>query len=543
MQSRALFLLIWDWPGETDRHIMAEEEEADGYMYRNHILPHWLDYIKSLSKGSPVIIVQNKIDAHRTKPAPNQKAIEVEYDVRYFHHVSAKNGRGINDLKEIIKEAIQEMPEWNLELPGSWHELRLTIREKARSQTYITKEDFEHLCEEVGVKEVSRPSLLKYLHDTGVLFYGKDLSHEQIILDQQWVIQAVNSLFNPKGLFWLLLSRGNGQFDFEMLETYWRQQEGFSKEKSRLALSYMLNAEICYRLNSPDAHKGEIDLYIAPQLLPEKLPEARRQLWPSKGSFLSFKYEYLHQVFIHRLIVRAGKLSHPQNVWKRGIWFLWENTHALIQAQEDSLSPGGYIQLQVSGPKEEELLHRIRKEFDQIHPRSINHTCVVSLDGRGWINLEEINSARKNQLEEFISSKGAKIILKQYSIFFDDQKGIEDRKDIGDKKDIVDKQDNRAKSKEGGIQDLEPTRHEPLSKELAEKWRKQVAKNQLESVLEAMLPYIISNDLAIQTSARYYELQTQIHSGTMAEADKELLKNKLTKSVLYMIKELENQIL
>ena len=101
---------------------MAEEEEADGYMYRNHILPHWLDYIKSLSKGSPVIIVQNKIDAHRTKPAPNQKAIEVEYDVRYFHHVSAKNGRGINDLKEIIKEAIQEMPEWNLELPGSWHE-------------------------------------------------------------------------------------------------------------------------------------------------------------------------------------------------------------------------------------------------------------------------------------------------------------------------------------------------------------------------------------------------------------------------------------
>ena len=247
MQSRALFLLVWAWESETSRLQMAEEIEAGGYLHRNHILPHWLDYIKSLSKESPIIIVQNKIDTNKDKSFPDEYKIE-EFQIEALHRVSAERNWGISELEEFVRDAILKMPEWQLKMPATWHAVRLAIREKSQNQTDISKEEFEALCEKHNVQKASRPSLLRYLHNTGVVFHQNDLLFGRIILDQQWVIEAVYSLFDRTDWFWRLLNRGNGQFDQGDLKLYWKEKAGFNIEQTRLALSFMLNAEICYQI-------------------------------------------------------------------------------------------------------------------------------------------------------------------------------------------------------------------------------------------------------------------------------------------------------
>ncbi|MEO0585933.1 MAG: COR domain-containing protein, partial [Bacteroidota bacterium] len=320
MQSRALFLLIWDWEGENDRHRAAEEIEADGYVHRNHIVPHWLDYIKSLSKESPVIVVQNKIDRDRRRSLDIQEELRERHDIYDFLNVSAETGRGIQDLEETIHELIQTMSEWQLEMPASWHKTRELVREKAKTHTDISQDEFQLICEKANVREASRRSLLRYLHDTGVLYFNEYQFHGRIILDQEWVIEAIYTLYDRKKMFFRLLKKGSGQFNFEDLQIFWQEQKDFTFEQCKLGLSFMINSEICYQLNDDYNRREEEPIYVAPQLLPPDAPISIHRPKES-GLLFQYKYAYLHQVFIHRLIVRAGKLALADHVWQNGIQF------------------------------------------------------------------------------------------------------------------------------------------------------------------------------------------------------------------------------
>ena len=65
MQTRALFLLVWDKETEAQAYTEESSESAT----KNFPLPYWIDYVKALSGGSPVIIVQNKVDSPQEKAA------------------------------------------------------------------------------------------------------------------------------------------------------------------------------------------------------------------------------------------------------------------------------------------------------------------------------------------------------------------------------------------------------------------------------------------------------------------------------------------
>jgi len=442
MQSRALFLLVWDWESETEPHRPAEEAEGAGYLHQNQPLPHWLHYIQSFSKESPVIVVQNKVDKDRKKnlPPEYQQLVDDMPQVHDLHRVSAQTGRGIAELQDIMAEAIQAMPEWQLEMPASWQRVRQAVRKQAQTQEDISWEAFEKICEAGEVRPISRPSLLRYLHDTGVVFYQKDLFHGRIILDQQWVIEAVYTLFDRKNWFWRLLNQGNGQFSFNSLHELWSDKKGFSPEQSELALAFMQSCEICYELEEDRQNKREEALYVAPQLLPVEPPERQRKLWPPSGWFLRFQYPYLHQVFIQRFIVRAGKLADPAHVWRRGVWFVWEDTHALVRAERNEADAGGYIQLQTSGPQAVKLLQDIQKEFDHIHPRNLSYTLLASSDGQAWVTQESLRSARNNQLEAILAENGSSVPVAAFAGWFEEQA--------------------ERKQGAGGIQQLEPSRDE-----------------------------------------------------------------------------------
>ncbi|MEL7063989.1 MAG: COR domain-containing protein, partial [Bacteroidota bacterium] len=438
--------------------------------HRNHIVPHWLDYIKSLSKESPVIVVQNKIDQDNvgSRALKNQEEFRDRYKVEDFRHVSAEEGDGIADLQKRIGKVIHKMPEWRLKMPASWHKTRELVREKVQSHTDISQEEFQAICEDAKVRKVSRPSLLRYLHDTGVLYFNEHQFHGRIILDQEWVIQAIYSLFDREKIFWEILREG-GKFNFIKLHKYLKAEKGFKEAESRIALSFMLSAEICYQLNNPDTDKGEEAIFAIPHVLPSNPIMPLRR--PKENSlYFRYVYSYLHQVFIHRLIVRAGKLALADHVWQNGIQFYWGGTFVVVEAIQNHEGQGGSIQIQISGDKQFELLKRLQKEFEEIHPQRMNYRNIISLDGHTWVDLKKLEDARKGDVTSILCEAGNGVTPQNYGVFFGEQKI------------------------EGGVKDLEPEALAPISPQLIEKWKSMIIEGDLDEVISMLKPYAFQDD-------------------------------------------------
>ena len=75
MQTRALFLLVWDVENQN-----KDYHEWEGKKYKNERLRYWLEYATFFGKGSPILVIQNKVDQEAQEaqglPRPEQDALE-----------------------------------------------------------------------------------------------------------------------------------------------------------------------------------------------------------------------------------------------------------------------------------------------------------------------------------------------------------------------------------------------------------------------------------------------------------------------------------
>lgn len=419
MQSRALYLVVWDWETEQEKFSTPEEPDAADVLLRNHPLPYWLHYVRTLSKRSPAIIVQNKVDRDRGKPVPNRAELDKLYRIHDLCRVSAETGRGIEDLKEVIVEAFQSMPELGMEMPIAWYRVREKVKEVAATEKDISHERFLELCDEAEVREVSRSSLLRYLHDTGILFYQENLFHNRIILDQQWAINAVYTLFDRDLIYYDYLKRGDGKFTIQNLRKIWKE---YTKEECEVFVTFMESCEICFKVNE-QGRKEETE-YIAPQLLPEEKPHAIKRFWADHAIdslHLIYENDFLHYAIIQRFIVRAGHLAQEKDIWKYGISFSVIRADALIEVME--WNDKEVIHVQVTGPGRRDILDKIRKEFKEIYYDQASITLYGSLEGEAYVNLEDWEKDRRSGIEEIRAENGAKVSVSQLKEFEEREDG------------------------------------------------------------------------------------------------------------------------
>ena len=126
----------------------------------------------------------------------------------------------------------------------------------------------------------------------------------------------------------------------------------------------MESCEICFKKNADV--KSTNPEYIAPMLLSEEKPLSVQKIWnANKEASWYFRYcpSILHGAFIHRFIVRAGRLAEEDKMWQNGIHFRFPNSKGLVQGNLDN----NYIEIQVTGREKAKLLHLIRKEFKEIY--------------------------------------------------------------------------------------------------------------------------------------------------------------------------------
>ncbi len=368
LRSRAVFLVLW--APHLENH---EAKEEDGTPWRNQPLAYWLDYVRSLAgKESPVIIVQSQCDAFadRRSDPPRPAGMGFFECCAY----SAKTGRGREALEGHLHDALRCLLEQSG--PLSVGRGRAAVRRRLyewrtadqkrlpgeRRHRTLTIDELRALCEDAG-GIVSWGHALDYLHQTGVVFYDPDLFENRIVLDQDWALDAIYTVFHRGSVVPFL--RDSGRFTREDLAPIaWPHH---SAEEQRLFLGLMESCGVCFRCGK--TARGE-PRYVAPDLLPGfEVVSGRLHGWQEgPGSpTLRMEYGFFHPAVIRGLMQHVGREAGDlAEYWRYGLWLKDARTASQLLVEfEDTATddaPGaGALVLQAQGRDPLRLLRSMRE--------------------------------------------------------------------------------------------------------------------------------------------------------------------------------------
>jgi internalin A len=371
LRSRAVFLILWT-PALENR----DESEENGIPLRNQPVAYWLDYVRSLAgTDSPVIVIQSQCDrfADRRSDPPRPEGFEFFECCSY----SAKSDLGRSNLESYLRDAMRYLLAQTgaLQIGRGRAKVRQRLYEwRSKDQKYkpakrrhrtLSLDDFRALCDEVG-GIVSWEHALDYLHQTGVVFYDRDLFSNCIVLDQDWALDAVYTVFHRgRAVPWL---RESGRFTREDLAaTVWQKH---SLEEQRLFLGLMKSCGVCFPCEK--TAQGE-ERYVAPDLLPgfEAFAGRRHVLdsWNEQAETptLRLEYRFFHPAVVRGLMRRIGERAGDlAEYWKYGLWLKdgQRDSQLLVEFIDSSTdeTPGaGALEVKAQGHDPLGLLREIRR--------------------------------------------------------------------------------------------------------------------------------------------------------------------------------------
>ncbi len=339
MQTRALFVLVWDFENEQQ-----DFHEWEGKKYKNEKRLYWLEYAKCFGQDSPILVLQNKVDSETDA---EHKDLEETYDhfknqypILDFLQVSAKTGKGFKLLERVLKKRFRTHPtlrqHLQQELPTTWVKVRerIELLQKSGKKT-MEVADFKVLCSEAGIPQ-SSSTLLNYLHDTGVLYYRSGYFDNRILLNQDWAIKAIYKVLHRTSDYAEVLLHQKGHLDYENLCEIWKDN---SDTERTLFVDFMLSTELCFE-TTIGKKKWELKpleerTFVLPQFLPADKPN-EVLFWEKERQIRQLEevipYDFLPKVFVERFIVKAHRFSHVQLMWQKGLLLQTEEGFAVVEA-------------------------------------------------------------------------------------------------------------------------------------------------------------------------------------------------------------------
>ena len=413
MQTRALFLVLWDAKTEELDISKIQNEAGKTRDYKNYKLDYWLDYVKVLGKGSHALVVQTKSNEHGIRINPKaQELFDVYKNVWIENQISIDSKVNDNDLNgfKILKAAIKKIIKSTdilrkEQLPTNWVSIKQDCYKLLEDgEKSIDYNAFLKICSSKGALHVN--TVLNWLVESGVVFYWDGLFNNKIIINQQWVIDAVYTLFDREKFYYKSLKAGKGYFDKGDLEKIWFEN---SPEERELFLSFMLSCEICYRKDNG---------YIAPKLLEEERPKNVEDDFIDKETyFVKYPMPFFQYSIMQNFLVRLGKLQLDalkiKELWQFGILFKYKDkTFALVEAEPDEKQ----ITVRVSGQEYKSLLDKIRNLLEEVQSEG-EVIVTYSFSGNEYEDneyklkkIEKINKDDTFELEAIIQRGVTKAI-------------------------------------------------------------------------------------------------------------------------------------
>jgi internalin A len=260
-----------------------------------------------------------------------------------------------------------------------------------RQHRWVKQEEFSALCDETGGVS-DKGALLDFLHHNGVVFYRRGIFGERIILDQNWALEAIYSLFDRDKV--LLLRRGKGRFSREELEKLiW---SGYTRDEQAVFLGMMESCGICFRVRELPRENGEDKEweYLAPELLPEWSDTQEQLLGRLRedppGAEATAHYPFLHEGIFRGYLSKVGEHTKDAAIyWRNGCWFYEQKTKSqvLIESKWDDVKTeagAGIIQFRAWGERASDLIESLLAELEKIpvgQPPQIAWRGVDTADG------------------------------------------------------------------------------------------------------------------------------------------------------------------
>ena len=386
LTRRSLYVLVWD--------ALAEEEYGR--------VEYWLNTIRSFANDSPIIIVVNKCDNKKWRTeAIKEKKYKKKFSqqIKNTLYVSCKDGSNIQELKQLVMETAGTLPLMKMNWLSSWMNVRKRIEKEAKNNPYISISSFLSICKEYCITEESEAiSLIKYLHDLGIVlyYYNEPLLKNLVILSSKWGTKAVYAILNEKEG---ILKGKNGILSINDLPSIWKDRTKYPRECYPYLLSLMEHFQLAFRLDN--------ETYLVAELLNNESIELEYSF--DRVNTLSFRYEYdfLPAGIFTRLIVSANHYLETRagikQCWKRGAYLSYKSAFALIRLFDDS--PNRYIQIDVNSKnsrERRELLSIIRSKLDEINEQFYNieikqivpcccsNDCKFKFDYNSLLKAEQI---------------------------------------------------------------------------------------------------------------------------------------------------------
>lgn len=349
LTERSLYLLVWD--------ALAEDEYGR--------IDYWLKTIQSLAGDSPIIIVVNKCDNNigRINHLDDTDYKERFPQIKDIVYVSCKDNIGIEDLRKLIKELAINLPLMKTSWLSSWLNVRKRLEELSKTLNFISYEKYLKICKEDNIDSEEALSLIKYLHDLGiVLYYHNDsLLSNIVILSSEWGTDAVYKVLDEQEK---QLKGRNGILCCDDLPIIWNDKERYPKDRYPYLLNLMKRFQLAFEVSD--------STYLVAELLENKTINLDYEF--PFGETISFRYEYdfIPAGIMTRFIVSLNNyletIDKVKQCWKKGAYLKRNTAYALVRLY-DNLSER-YVDIKVSGeiPRErQELLTIIRKSFEEIH--------------------------------------------------------------------------------------------------------------------------------------------------------------------------------
>jgi small GTP-binding protein len=379
-EDKPITLQLWDFGGQEIYHathrmflsndclymLLWAEETEEHPDETCHPVSYWLELIKDLGKGSPIVLVKNQIDRSDrlpTRPPELTDDMPGVKQIRQEVKISAMQYRGMPALRGAIESVIEELKhQICLELPTSWLQVQREL--KQLDQNTIPFAYFKQLCIKAGIDHAEW--FVGYLHKTGVLFYQQGAFQDQIILNQDWAIKAVYRVFDPQDQRSFIEDDLKGRFKGRHAKTVWPDVDETERE---IYLDFMRNCGICYEPNRKHDTPFADRTFIIPALLPEE--STARAAWhkSDKDWQLDIEYPFLHRSIIERIILRLGE-TYQGEPWRTGIFCNTEHGQVLLECvyRDKQQSTQGQLSFHLRGNQLDHLVYALRKLVSKISP-------------------------------------------------------------------------------------------------------------------------------------------------------------------------------
>ena len=381
LTKRSLYLLV------LDARLGQDENRVE----------YWLRMIQSFGGDSPVIVVGNKIDQQPLDI--DRRGLQAKYpNIKAFVETSCLDGRGIEELKEVLTQEISELPHVRDELPESWFQ----VKEKLENldKDFIPYSEYEALCNEGGITdETSQSTLIGFLHDLGSVLNFRDdpRLQETNILNPEWVTNGVYRILNSNELF-----QKKGVLETKQLGKM-LDRKAYPRARHMFIVDMMRKFELCYPFEGDDGK------YLVPDLLPREEPFTGD--WPDALAF-EFHYSVLPGSIISRFIVRMHPFIHQHTVWRAGVVLKSGENLALVKADYEDKK----IFIRVTGEREtrRDALSMVRGTLDAIHKTITGLDAAPKVPHPDYpelvLDYDELIEFEKQGIDSFPKKVGPQVV-------------------------------------------------------------------------------------------------------------------------------------